>query len=116
MKMKLLVLSILASSFSLAQQAPVQRDTDINVPQRSMTLLRDPLPSSDIKAIKLDLSYTATKIQHDGPVIKLSGNVKVLKPDAFLLLADEVEYHEDNGELVPRGNVRILPVLPQAKQ
>ena len=124
--MKLLLLSaVLASSFILAQQSPIGKDTDIKVLQRSTTLLRDPLPSPDKKPIRPvrhvegflhDLSYTATKIRREGDVVKLSGNVKVLKPDAFLMVADEVEYHEYTGELIPSGSVRIFPIAPPEKR
>jgi lipopolysaccharide assembly outer membrane protein LptD (OstA) len=117
MKMKLLVLStLLATSSILAQQFPVQKGNDIRAMQRSLTLLRDPLSPSDAKPIKLDLRYTATTIRRDGSVVKLSGNVKVLKPDAFLLLADEVEYHEDTGELIPTGRVSIQLIPPPEKK
>ena len=79
---------------------------------------------------------TAQSIQRDisrvsyNPVVELRGTVEIIKPICvrltpsatdrqsglrgdlvcqryMVLQADEAEYHEDTGEITPRGNVRI---------
>lgn len=116
--MKLLLLSIVfATSFVLAQQAPVQKDNDSKALQRSMILLRDPLPTGQAEPIKVDIAYTADKVQRDGPVVKLSGSVKLIRRDVFVLLAEAAEYHEDTGLIVTEGPARIIPmVAPPAEK
>ncbi len=51
---------------------------------------------------------TAQSIQHDGEVMHLKGNVKIVQ-EKVTIAADEADYHLDTGEIKPRGNVRVTP-------
>jgi hypothetical protein len=73
------------------------------------------------------VSLTASSMQRDisrasyTPVIQLKGSVEIIKPlcvpagrngalvceEEMVLRADEAEYHEDSGEIIPAGHVRV---------
>jgi len=61
----------------------------------------------ELIALNIDRSWTP-------PVVHLKGNVRIeirTSPknarEVTILHADEAEYHEDTGEILPRGNVRV---------
>ncbi len=72
-------------------------------------------------SIERDLSTPAT-----ASILELKGNVEIrvvtcVSADqgnthtcqsALVLNADEAEYHEKTGEIVPRGNVHVSPAAP----
>jgi lipopolysaccharide assembly outer membrane protein LptD (OstA) len=42
------------------------------------------------------------------PIIQLKGNVEI-RTDTMILMANEVYYYEDTGEIEARGTVRVKP-------
>jgi len=112
--MKPVVRIVLLMACALAQ-SPAQRD--IKPLQRPTVLLQEPLsPSSDARPPKLSVGYTAEKVRRVGSVVTLSGNVKIVGQDAFLLFADEVEYQEETGVLTTKGAARIQLIAHPAKK
>ena len=119
--MRLLVLGALSViPFALAQQATFQEsriESGIKAMQRSTILLQDASSSPEAKPPKLEITYTADKIERNGSTVKLRGNVKILKADAFLLFAEAAEYHEFTGSITTDGPAQVLPILaPSSKQ
>jgi len=64
--------------------------------------------------VSVTLAATSMQREHDqGPydVIRLKGSVEI-GTSAFILQADEADYHWSSGEIEARGNVRVKPVAP----
>jgi lipopolysaccharide assembly outer membrane protein LptD (OstA) len=61
-----------------------------------------------LAAMSIDRDWTP-------PVIHLKGNVRIelwsatpkVSPEVMVLRADEADYRQDTGEILPHGNVRV---------
>lgn len=119
--MKLVTLSALAFQiFIFSPQATCQENK--TQPERLYMTISAPPHRFYMSAssIERDLSSTAS-----AAVLQLKGNVEIRVvtclpgegtahscPSAMLVSADEAEYHEKTGEIVPRGNVHVSPAAP----
>ena len=54
------------------------------------------------------VSLSALRIEQDGPVVHLKGNVEIRRM-GLILTADEADYRKDTGEIEAKGNVRVSP-------
>jgi lipopolysaccharide assembly outer membrane protein LptD (OstA) len=52
--------------------------------------------------------FAAQSVQQNSGIVFLKGSVEI-NLGGYTLLADEAEYHQDTGEIQPRGNVRVKP-------
>jgi lipopolysaccharide assembly outer membrane protein LptD (OstA) len=127
--MKLLMTVAIAYQFAVAPHAICQD----NRSQPERLHLTRPFPQSSPGRVEL----TASNIQRDlsskerESIIHLRGNVEVRmvtcgpagRDDAMacdkgsmVLHADEVDYNEKTGEINARGDVRVTPYQPSARQ
>jgi lipopolysaccharide assembly outer membrane protein LptD (OstA) len=53
-----------------------------------------------------DIRVTADRVENDGHVRHLSGNV-VIETDAMVLRASEADYNDDATEITARGDVHV---------
>ena len=82
---------VMFSTAGLSQETPVQQKLQLN---------------SDLLVPRVSLS--AARIDQDGSVVHLKGNVEIRRT-GLILRADEADYRKDTGEIEAKGNVRVSP-------
>ena len=89
---RVIALQLAMFSAGFSQDVPVQQKLQLN---------------SDPPVVPR-VSLSATRIDQDGPVIHLKGNVEIRRI-GLILRADEADYRKDTGEIEVKGNVRVAP-------